>query len=99
MTAVDWLRGCGTALVTPFTADGAIDESRFCVLVERQIEQGIQLLVPCGTTGEAATMTDAEQARVIAATVKAARGRARVLPGVGGNATASTVERARKARE
>jgi 4-hydroxy-tetrahydrodipicolinate synthase len=100
--AADWLRGCGTALVTPFTADGAVDESTFRALVERQIAGGVKLLVPCGTTGEAVTMSDDEQARLIAVTVQVARGRgggARVLAGVGSNATDTTVARARAARD
>jgi len=95
---VDWLRGCATALVTPFTADGRVDEARMRALVERQITGGVRLLVPCGTTGEAATLTAEEQSRVIRITVETARGRARVMPGVGSNATAVTVERARAAR-
>lgn len=96
---VDWLSGCGTALVTPFRTDGAVDETRLRVLVERQIAGGVPLLVPCGTTGESATMTDEEQRRVIAITVEVARGSgARVIAGAGGNATAGTVERARAAR-
>jgi 4-hydroxy-tetrahydrodipicolinate synthase len=95
---VDWLRGCGTALVTPFTAGGAVDEARFRALVERQIAAGVTLLVPCGTTGESATLTSAEQAAVIKSAVAVARGRARVLAGVGSNATAQAVERAVAAR-
>ena len=55
---IDWMRGCATALVTPFTADGAFDEDRMRALVDRQISGGVQLLVPCGTTGESATMTE-----------------------------------------
>jgi 4-hydroxy-tetrahydrodipicolinate synthase len=96
---IDWLRGCGTALVTPFTATGAVDESTFRALVERQIKAGVKLLVPCGTTGEAVTMSDQEQARVIAVTVQTAKGRARVLAGVGRNATDTTVTRACAARD
>jgi 4-hydroxy-tetrahydrodipicolinate synthase len=95
---VGWLRGCGTALVTPFTASGAVNEPRFRALVERQIAAGVRLLVPCGTTGEAATLTPAEQDRVVALTVEVARGRAKVLAGAGSNATALTIERARAAR-
>ena len=95
---VEWLRGCGTALVTPFNAAGEVHEARFRALVERQISGGVRLLVPCGTTGEAATLTPAEQERVIALTVESARGRAKVLAGVGSNATAATIERARAAR-
>ena len=69
---LEWLRGCGTALVTPFNAAGEVHEARFRTLVERQIAAGVRLLVPCGTTGEAATLTPAEQERVIALTVETA---------------------------
>jgi 4-hydroxy-tetrahydrodipicolinate synthase len=95
---VEWLRGCATALVTPFTADGKVDEARMRALVDRQIAGGVQLLVPCGTTGEGATLTPEEQTRVIRVTVEAARGRGRVIAGVGSNATAVAVERAKAAR-
>ena len=50
---LDWMRGCGTALVTPFRKDGSIDDECFKSLVERQIKNGVKLLIPCGTTGEA----------------------------------------------
>jgi 4-hydroxy-tetrahydrodipicolinate synthase len=95
---VEWLRGCATALVTPFTADGTVDEARMRALVERQIAGGVKLLVPCGTTGEGATLTAEEQTRVIRITVEAARGRARVIAGVGTNSTAVAIERAKAAR-
>lgn len=93
----DWLRGCATALVTPFTRSGALDEPRMRDLLERQIEGDVRLLVPCGTTGEGATLTDQEQRRVIGLSAEVARGRARVVAGVGTNATAQVVERARAA--
>lgn len=96
--SVEWLRGCGTALVTPFTQGGAVDEGCFRALVERQIAGGVRVLVPCGTTGESATLSSAEQAALITTTVAIARGRARVLAGVGSNDTAQTVERATAAR-
>ena len=95
---LEWLRGCGTALVTPFNAAGDVHEARLRALVERQISAGVRLLVPCGTTGEAATLMAPEHERVIALTVESARGRAKVLAGVGSNATAATIERARAAR-
>ena len=97
---VEWLRGCGTALVTPFTATGAVDEARFRALLERQIAGGVRLLVPCGTTGEGATLDAREHERLITLAVEVAgRGRhARVIAGVGSNATAVTIERARAAR-
>jgi len=94
----EWLRGCATALVTPFTKGGAVDEARMRGLVERQIAGGVKLLVPCGTTGESATLSSDEQQRVIAITVAAAKGKARVIAGVGNNNTAVTIERAKAAR-
>ncbi len=97
---VEWLRGCGTALVTPFTTTGEVDEARFRALLERQIAGGVRLLVPCGTTGEGATLDAREHERLITLAVEVAgRGRhARVIAGVGSNATAVTIERARAAR-
>ncbi len=95
---VEWLKGCATALVTPFTATGAVDEARMKALLERQIAGGVRLLVPCGTTGEGATLLDDEQQRLVALTVQVARGRARVIAGVGSNATAATIERAKAAK-
>src|SRR5712692_10303540 len=96
---VDWMRGCATALVTPFTADGAIDEERMRALVDRQIRGGVELLVPCGTTGESATMSEEEDARVIALTIEVARGRAKVIAGAGSNSTASAIDYSERARE
>lgn len=96
---VDWMRGCATALVTPFNADGAVDEKRMRALVERQINGGVRLLVPCGTTGESATMSEEEDAQVIALTVEVARGRARVIAGTGSNSTAAAVEYSQRARD
>ncbi len=96
---VDWMRGCATALVTPFTADGTIDEERMRALVDRQITGGVRLLVPCGTTGESATMTEAEDQRVIALTIEVARGRAHVIAGTGSNSTAAAIEYSQRARD
>lgn len=96
---VDWMRGCATALVTPFKADGAIDEDRLRALVERQIKAGVRLLVPCGTTGESATMSEAEDQRVIAITVEVARGRARVIAGTGSNSTSAAIAYSQSARD
>jgi 4-hydroxy-tetrahydrodipicolinate synthase len=99
---VEWLRGCATALVTPFKANGAVDEERLAALVERQIVGGVRLLVPCGTTGESATMTEEEDRLVIRLTIEAARGRgrgARVIAGTGSNSTAAAIEYARAARD
>src|SRR5437660_669651 len=96
---IDWMRGCATALVTPFKPDGAIDEERMRALIDRQINGGVRLLVPCGTTGESATMTEEEDARVIAMTIDVARGRAKVIAGAGSNSTASAIEYSKRARD
>ena len=96
---LDWMRGCATALVTPFNPDGAIDEERLRALVDRQINGGVKLLVPCGTTGESATMTEDEDARVIAITIEVARGRAKVIAGAGSNSTSSAIDYSKRARD
>ncbi len=87
------LRGCGTALVTPFDSDQRIDESALERVVELQIEGGVDFLVPCGTTGESVTLSEEEQARVVALTVKTARGRVPVVAGAGGYNTTEVVHR------
>ena len=96
---VEWMRGCATALVTPFGAGGAVDVEAHRRLVRRQVEGGVRLLVPCGTTGESVTMTRDEREEVVRATVEEARGRARVIAGTGSNATAAAVEQSARARE
>ena len=99
-TKIDWLRGCATALVTPFRKDGSIDDECFAALVERQIASGVKLLVPCGTTGESVTMSESERLLVIRMTVEAAhRNKAKVIAGTGSNNTAATIDFTRKARE
>jgi 4-hydroxy-tetrahydrodipicolinate synthase len=95
---LDWLRGCATALVTPFTGDGAVDEKRLRDSIEYQIAGGIRILVPCGTTGESVTMSDEENRLVISTTVELARGRAKVIAGTGSNSTAVTIARSQAAR-
>jgi 4-hydroxy-tetrahydrodipicolinate synthase len=82
--------GCGTALVTPFTRAGAIDEAALRRLVRRQIDAGIHFLVPCGTTGENPTLSAAERRRVVELVVDEARGRVAVLAGAGGYCTEET---------
>src|SRR6266705_585569 len=96
---LDWMRGCATALVTPFKSDGSVDEDGMRALVDRQINGGVRLLVPCGTTGESATMTEDEDARVIGLTIEVARGRAKVIAGAGSNSTSSAVEYSRSAHD
>jgi 4-hydroxy-tetrahydrodipicolinate synthase len=90
--------GVYTALVTPFR-DGAVDERNLQELVELQIAAGVDGLVPCGSTGEAATLSHAEHRRVIEVVVAAARGRVRVLAGTGSNSTAEAIELTRHAKE
>ena len=85
------LTGCGTALATPFTTGGALDERALRALVDWQIDEGIDFLVPCGSTGEAATLTAAEQRRVVEITVEQARGRVPVVAGAASNDTARAV--------
>lgn len=89
------LRGCGTALVTPMTADGALDLPRFEALVRWQIAEGIHFLVPCGTTGEAVTLTPDERHEVVRTAVRLAAGKIAVLAGATSNNTALAVEEAR----
>ena len=97
---LDWLRGCGTALVTPFNKNGSIDDECFKILVERQIKNGVKLLLPCGTTGEAATMSDEEKLHVIRMTIEVAHQlKAKVIAGTGSNNTAATIDFTRKVRE
>ncbi len=88
--------GAGVALVTPFTREGALDEGALRRLVKRQVEGGIDLLVPCGTTGESVTLTAAEAERVVAITLEAS-GSKPVLAGAGSNDTRTAIERARAA--
>jgi 4-hydroxy-tetrahydrodipicolinate synthase len=98
------LRGAFTALVTPFTADGAVDETSFRQLVRWQILAGIDGVVPCGTTGEAPTLSTEERERLIAITVEIAaerpsRSRVRVIAGTGTNDTAATIRATARAAE
>src|SRR4029077_7141913 len=88
--------GTGTALVTPFRDDGSLDEARLRSLIKRQIDAGIDFLVPCGTTGESPTLTHEEHVRVVEITVELAKGRVPVLAGAGGYNTAEVVALARE---
>ena len=96
---ISTLKGCGTALVTPFNEDRSIDENSLSRFVEFQISSGIDFLVPCGTTGESVTLSDEEQLRVVGVVQKAARGRVPVIAGAGGNNTAHVIELARHFEE
>ena len=88
--------GCGTALVTPFTSSGAVDEAAVRRLAKRQVEAGIHFLVPCGTTGEAPTLTAAERRRVVELVVDEVAGRVPVLAGAGGYDTKEVIEAAKE---
>src|SRR5512142_3082726 len=88
--------GCGTALVTPFRKDLSLDEPTLRKLVRRQIQAGIDFLVPCGTTGESPTLTHAEHLRVVEITLEEAKGKVPVLAGAGGYNTAEVIELAKE---
>jgi 4-hydroxy-tetrahydrodipicolinate synthase len=91
--------GCGTALVTPFRRDGSLDEETLRRLVRRQIDAGINFLVPCGTTGESPTLTRAEHLRVVEITLEESAGRVPVLAGAGGYNTHEVIELAHELEE
>ena len=88
--------GCGTALVTPFRRDLSLDEAAMRKLVRRQIEAGINFLVPCGTTGENPTLTRAEHLRIVEITLEEAKGKVPVLAGAGGYNTQEVIELGRE---
>ena len=93
MANLSQLRGCGTAIVTPFNQDESIDELGLKRLVEFQIAGGVDFIVACGTTGESVTMSEEEQARVVALCVQTARGRVPIVAGAGGYNTREIIER------
>jgi 4-hydroxy-tetrahydrodipicolinate synthase len=90
------LQGCGTALVTPFTDRGEVDYPALRALVEWQIAERIDFLVPCGSTGEAQTLDDSERERVVAAVMETAAGRVPVMAGATSNDTARATAEARR---
>lgn len=93
------LTGCGTALATPFTTRGAIDEDALRSFVDWQIQEGIDFLVPCGSTGEAATMSLAEHRRVVEIVAEQARGRVPVVAGAGSNDTVKAIALSRELKD
>ncbi len=95
MSRTEAIRGCGTALVTPFRPDGSFDRDALAELISWQIQEGIDFLVPCGTTGECPTLTQEEYLDVIRVTVAAAAGRVPVVAGAGGNNTNHVIDLAR----
>lgn len=98
-TSRDAFAGAYTALITPFTDDGAIDWDSLGELVEQQVAAGIDGIVPCGTTGESATLDHHEHRELVKFVVKAAAGRVRVLAGTGSNSTVEAIELTRAAAE
>jgi 4-hydroxy-tetrahydrodipicolinate synthase len=92
------LRGCGTALVTPFRKDGSLDLDALRRLVQFQLRAGIDFLVPCGTTGETPTLEHAEYLAVVRTVVQEVGGRVPVIAGVGGNNTRKVIDLAAEAR-
>jgi 4-hydroxy-tetrahydrodipicolinate synthase len=91
--------GTGTALATPFRRDGSLDEPTLRRLVQRQIDAGIDFLVPCGTTGESPTLSHEEHVRVVEITVDIAKGKVPILGGAGGYNTAEVIALARELAE
>src|SRR5213595_3050308 len=91
------LRGCGTALVTPFRQDGAIDDTALRNLIAWQIESGVDFLVPCGTTGETPTLTHDEWLYVIDVAIELAAGRVPIVAGATSNSTHEAVAKAKEA--
>src|SRR4051794_41053384 len=85
-------RGCGTALVTPFHPDGSLDEAGLRKLIRRQIDNGIDFLVPCGTTGESPTLRPEEHLRVVEISIEETDGKVPVLAGAGGYNTHEVIE-------
>jgi 4-hydroxy-tetrahydrodipicolinate synthase len=90
------LRGVGTALVTPFQHDGAVDEAALRALVDWQLAEGVHFLVPCGSTGEAATLAAAEHRRVVEIVADQVNGRVPVVAGAGSNDTRKAIELSRE---
>ena len=90
------LRGCGTALVTPFKQDGSVDEAALRELVRWQVESGIDFLVPCGTTGETPTLSHDEWLRVVDLTIETAAGRVPIMAGATSNNTCEAVAKAKE---
>lgn len=93
------LHGCGTAIVTPFQADGSLDEPALRAFVRWQVDSGVHMLVACGSTGEAVTLTPAEHRRVVEITVEEVNGRIPVIAGAGSNDTQKAIATSREMRD
>src|SRR5438445_10877003 len=92
-------QGTGTALVTPFSSDGSVDEKALRRLVDFQVAEGIDMLLPCGTTGEGATLNAEETDRVVQIVIEQARRRVAVIVGAGSNSTAKAIEATKRAKK
>jgi 4-hydroxy-tetrahydrodipicolinate synthase len=92
MSNLEGLKGCGTALITPFLPNGNVDEKTLVSLVNWQIQEGIHFLVPCGTTGESPTLKHEEHLAVVDITTRTAAGRVPIIAGAGGNDTSKIID-------
>src|SRR5213594_1450337 len=92
-------QGTGTAMITPFKSDGSVDEKALRRFVDFQIDGGVDMLLPCGTTGEGATLNSEETDRVVRITVEQSRGRAPVIAGAGSNSTAKAIDASKRAKK
>jgi 4-hydroxy-tetrahydrodipicolinate synthase len=92
-------QGTGTAMITPFTSDGAVDEKALRRFVDFQISGGVDMLLPCGTTGEGATLDESETDRVVQIVLEQANGRVPVIVGAGSNSTAKAVQMTKRAKK
>src|SRR5262249_52914353 len=92
-------QGTGTAMITPFKADGSVDEQALRAFVDLQIDGGVDMLLPCGTTGEGATLDDNETDRVVQVVIEQSRRRVPVIMGAGSNSTAKAVQMTRRAKK
>src|SRR5207237_2883084 len=92
-------QGTGTAMITPFKADGSVDERALMRLVDFQINGSVDMLLPCGTTGEGATLNADETDRVVQIVIEQSRGRAPVIVGAGSNSTAKAVQATKRAKK
>ena len=90
-------KGTGTALVTPFTTNGKVDEAALKKIIEYQIKGGVEAILPTGTTGESVTLTEEEQEQVVSIVVKHARGRVKIIAGAGSNSTSKAIDHAKNA--
>src|ERR1041384_915220 len=92
-------QGTGTAMITPFTADGSVDEKALRRFVDFQIDGGVDMLLPCGTTGEGATLDEHETDRVIQIVIEQSQRRVPVIAGAGSNSTAKAVQMTKRAKK